>query len=156
MTKAELVDALDKANRRATFRAGGTRTVAEKMGVKPGSRAHFVDAPATALSAIDLPDLDVVEELTGVFDYLHYFVITQQHMRAMFPTLTPHVRSCGMLWLSWPKGGRLDSDLGLPKVIEIGLVESTCLRINDVWAGLKFTHPKKGKTYCNSHGTLPG
>lgn len=48
---------------------------------------------------------------------------------------------------------RLGSDLRLPKVIEIGddfgLVESTCLRINVVWAGLKFTHPKKGKTYRN-------
>lgn len=135
------------------------RPVAEKMGVKPGSRAHFVDAPATALSAIDLPDLDVVDKLTGTFDYLHYFAITQHDMRATFPTLTPHLRAGGMLWLSWPKGGRLGSDLGLPKVIEIGygfgLVESTCLRINDVWAGLKFTHPKKGKTYRNSHGTLP-
>ncbi len=136
-----------------------TRTVAEKMGVKPGSRAHFVDAPAIALSAIDLPDLEVVDKLAGMFDYLHYFVITQHHMRATFPTLTPHVRSGGMFWLSWPKGGRLGSDLRLPKVIEIGydfgLVESTCLRINDVWAGLKFTHPKKGKTYRNSHGNLP-
>ena len=50
-----------------------------------------------------------------------------------------------MLWLSWPKGGRLGSNLGLPKVIKIGydfgLVESTCLRVSDVWAGLKFTHP---------------
>lgn len=97
-----------------------TRTVAEKMGVKPGSRAHFVDAPATALSAPDLPDLEVVDRLAGTFDYLHYFVITQHHMRATFPTLTPHVRSGGMFWLSWPKGGRLGSDLTLPKVIEIG------------------------------------
>ncbi len=101
----------------------------------------------------------MVDKLTGTFDYLHYFAITQHDMRATFPTLTPHLRAGGMLWLSWPKGGRLGSDLGLPKVIEIGygfgLVESTCLRINDVWAGLKFTHPKKGKTYRNSHGTLP-
>ncbi len=95
-----------------------TRTVAEKMRVKLGSRAHFVDPPATALRAIDLPDLDVVDKLAGTFDYLQCLVITQADMGATFPTLTPHLRSSGMLWLSWPKGGRLDSDLALSKVIE--------------------------------------
>ena len=136
-----------------------TRTVAQKMGVKPGARAHFVGAPAVALSAMELPDLDVVDELEGGFDYIHYFAVTQEDMRRTFPTLKPHLQAAGMLWLSWPKGGRLGSDLGLPIVIKIGydfgLVESTCLRVNDVWAGLKFTHPKPGKVYKNSYGTLP-
>ena len=63
-----------------------------------------------------------------------------------------------MLWVSWPKGGQLDSNLSLPKVIKIGykfgLVESTCLRVNSIWSALKFTHPKKGKTYHNSHAKL--
>ncbi len=36
------------------------------------------------------------------------------------------------------------------------MVESTCLRIDEVWAGLKFTHPVPGKHYANSYGTLPG
>lgn len=135
------------------------RTVAQKMGVKAGSRAHFVGAPPAALRAINLPNLDVVDELEGEFDYLHCFTVTQRDMRVTFPTLTPHLRAGGMLWLSWPKGGRLGSDLPLAKVIEIGyefgLVESTCLRVDDTWSGLKFTHPKKGKTYQNRYGTLP-
>ena len=38
---------------------------------------------------------------------------------------------------------------------ELNMVESTCLRIDEVWSGLKFTHPKPGKTYANSYGTLP-
>ena len=49
-------------------------------------------------------------------------------------------------------------DLGLPKVIEIGyehgLVESTALRVDDTWSAIKFTHPKKGKVYRNTYGTL--
>jgi hypothetical protein len=61
--------------------------------------------------------------------------------------------------VSWPKRGQLGSDLSLATVIGIGydagLVESTCLRIDDVWAGLRFTHPKPGRTYANSYGTLP-
>ena len=68
-------------------------------------------------------------------------------------------RPGGMLWVSWPKGGRLGTDLTLPTVIaigyDLGLVESTCLRVDDTWSALKFTHPKPGKTYRNSYGTLP-
>ena len=63
-----------------------------------------------------------------------------------------------MLWVSWPKNGQLETDLSLPKIINIvygfGLVESTALSINNTWSALKFTHPKKGKVYNNSHGTL--
>lgn len=129
------------------------------MGVRVGARAHFVNAPAVAVRAIDLPELDVSERLDGDFDYIHFFCITQAEMDQAFPELKLHLNETGMLWLSWPKGRKLGSDLGLPKVIEIGyrhgLVESTCLRIDDTWAGLKFTHPKPGKVYQNSYGTLP-
>ena len=33
-------------------------------------------------------------------------------------------------------------------------MESTCLRIDAVWAGLRFTHPKPGNVDTNSYGTL--
>ena len=135
------------------------RSVAQKMGIREGARAYFVDAPATALEAIDLPALTVVEALEGAFDYIHFFSVSQAEMNEIFPQLKSHLKSSGTLWLSWPKGRRLGTDLSLPKVIEIGyshgLVESTCLRIDETWAGLKFTHPKKGKVYRNRYGTLP-
>ena len=136
-----------------------SRSVAQKMGIKEGALAHFVNAPASALKAIELPELQVSDDLEGEFDYIHFFSVTQSEMHNTFPRLKLHLKPSGMLWLSWPKGRKLGSDLSLPKVIEIGysygLVESTCLRIDDTWAGLKFTHPKKGKIYNNSHGTLP-
>ena len=136
-----------------------SRSVAEKMGIKESMRAYFVNAPALALKAIGLPELAVSEDLDGDFDHIHFFSITQAEMDETLPKLKAHLRASGMLWMSWPKGGKLGSDLVLPKVIEIayrhGLVESTCLRIDDTWAGLKLTHPKKGKVYRNSYGTLP-
>ncbi len=136
-----------------------SRTVAQKMGIRPGWRTHVTGAPAGVLDTLGLPALDVTAELTGEFDYLHLFVRTQEEMRARFPSLVPHLAGRGKLWVSWPKGRRLDSDLTLPKVIEIGydfgLVESTCLSIDDTWSGLRFTHPLPGKVYANSHGTLP-
>lgn len=135
------------------------RTVAQKMGIKPGWRAHVVGAPDGVVDTLGLPPVEIASELTGEFDYLHLFVRTQEQMRQKFPALVPHLAPQGKLWLSWPKARKLGSDLSLPKVIEIGydfgLVESTCLRVDDTWAGLRFTHPKAGKTYANSYGTLP-
>lgn len=135
------------------------RSVAQKMGIKRGWRAHIVGAPDGVQEELGLPPLDIQGELTGTFDYLHLFVRTHLQMREQFPALVPHLAARGKLWVSWPKGGRLGSDLSLPKVIEIGydygLVESTCLRVDDTWSGLRFTHPKQGKVYANSFGTLP-
>jgi len=134
------------------------KTVAQKMGIKKHATAHFVQAPQEAIAAIQLPDLAVVEKLSGAVDYIHLFVKTQNEQESIFPILKQHLDSEGMLWVSWPKGGQLETDLTLPKVIktgyEFGLVESTCLSINAVWSALKFTHPKKGKIYNNSHAKL--
>ncbi|QBI52066.1 hypothetical protein [Streptomonospora litoralis] len=136
-----------------------SKTVAQKMGIRAGSRAHFVDAPRETLKRMGLPELWIEEELNGGFDYLHLFTWTQNAMMSGFPLLKDHLRRDGMLWVSWPKGGRLGTDLNMKSVIRIGydygLVESVCLRVDDVWAGLKFTRPKPGKVYRNSYGTLP-
>ncbi len=134
------------------------RTISQKMGVKENSRAFFLNADKEALENINLPTLDIQENLKGEFDYIHLFVKAQTEFIDNFPKLKPYLKLDGILWLSWPKGRKLGSDLNIKSVIKLGydfgLVESTCLSINDIWSGLKFTHPKKGKVYKNSYGTL--
>ena len=128
------------------------------MGIKENSKTYFMNAPNDAIEALNLPDVQLIKGLTGEFDYIHLFVKQQSEQEDLFPKLKKHLKLEGMLWVSWPKGGRLDSDLSLSKVIKIGyefgLVESTCLSVNGTWSALKFTHPKKGKTYNNSHAKL--
>ena len=135
-----------------------TRTVAQKMGIKANSHTLFINAPADALEAIHLPEIESTERLAGEFDYIHLFVKTQAEYREQFPKLKAHLKLEGMLWVSWPKNKQLGTDLSLPKVINIGyesgLVESTCLSINSVWSAIKFSHPKKDKEYNNSYGHL--
>jgi hypothetical protein len=135
------------------------RTVAAKMGVTAGTRAYLANAPSDSVAAMRLPALEVLATLTGAFDYLHLFTTTQQDLHASFPVLAQHLAPRGALWVSWPKGRKRGTDLTLPVVIRIGyshgLVESTCLSIDQTWSGLKFTHPKPGKSYQNSFGTLP-
>lgn len=137
------------------------KTVAEKMGVKPMTQALLINAPGQSVAAMRLPTLKMLKSLNeeDTFDYLHLFATTQDQMHEWFPVMRDRLHSGGMLWVSWPKGGRLGTDLTMKSVISIGythtMVESICLRIDEVWAGLKFTHPKPGKKYANSYGTLP-
>jgi len=134
------------------------KTVAQKMGIKLHARVFFVNAQKEILDEMNLPQIEVSPTLSGKFDYIHLCVINQKEQEEVFPELKAHLQSEGMLWVSWPKGGQLDTDLSLPKVIrtgyQFGLVESTCLSINSIWLAIKFTHPKKGKVYNNSHATL--
>jgi hypothetical protein len=135
------------------------RSVAEKMGLKAGARTLFVNAPESALASIEPPNLDVSTTIDGEFGYIHLFVISQAEMEEQFPRLKAHLQPAGALWVSWPKGRQLGTDLALPEVIRIGyrhgLVESTTLRVDDTWSAIKFTHPKPGKQYHNSYGQLP-
>ncbi len=136
-----------------------TRTVAEKMGIRAGLRSYFAHASPGILASMNLPTLVIAERLQGEFDYIHLFVETQEAMEQQFPVMRDHLAADGMLWVSWPKAHQLGSDLSLPIIIGIGyshgLVESTTVSINDVWSAIKFTHPKSGKIYQNSYGTLP-
>jgi len=134
------------------------KTLAQKMGIKEGSKTYFKNAPSDAIEAINLPNIDLEQKLSEQFDYLHLFVKSQSEFINHFPKLKEHLKENGMLWVSWPKGGKLGTDLNIKTVIKLGydfgLVESTCLSINEIWSGLKFTHPKKGKVYNNSYGKL--
>ena len=135
-----------------------TRTVSQKMGVKENSKAYFVNADEEAIENLDLPNLDISKKLDNEFDYIHLFVKTQSEILEHFPKLKENLITNGILWVSWTKGGKLGTDLNIKIVIklgyEFGLVESTCLSVNNTWSGLKFTHPKKGKIYNNSYGKL--
>ncbi|USY22639.1 hypothetical protein NE857_14120 [Nocardiopsis exhalans] len=93
------------------------RTVAQKMGVKEGSRAHLVNAPASALDALQLPELELPGMLSGKFDYLHLFVTTQQQLRSGFGELRDHLNPGGMLWVSWPRfvRGLIASSVPVPR-----------------------------------------
>lgn len=136
-----------------------SRTVSQKMGLKEGMRSYFLNAPTSVLKAIHLPELEISQTLRGHFDYLHLFTTLQAEMESAFPKLAHHLEQTGMLWVSWPKANQLSTDLSLPHVIRIGyshgLVESTTLSVDTTWSGIKFTHPKLGKTYQNSYGRLP-
>lgn len=135
------------------------KSVSEKMGVKEGMRTFLHQAPAATVKEMSLPNIEITAELAGQYDYIHFFTTSQSELDLLLPNFQACLKPRGMLWVSWPKGRGLGTDLVLPRVIQIGynhgLVESICLSVDAVWSGLKFTHPQPGKTYHNSYGQLP-
>jgi hypothetical protein len=135
-----------------------TTPLLRKIGVKQGTRSILIDAPAEVVKAIGLPRDEVATRLAGAFGYIHVFVTNQDDLDATFPKLKRHLLEGGMLWVSWPKGKSIGTDLTLKKIIEIGyshgLVESKTISIDPAWSAMKFTFPKEGKQYHNSYGQL--
>ena len=135
-----------------------TKSVAEKMGIKKDSRSILIKAPHDTVAGLKLPKVKIASQLSGKFDYIHVFAKTQQDLDHQFARVKKYLDGTGMLWISWPKAGQLNSDLNMKSVIRIGydhgLVESKGIRVDETWAALKFTHPQTGKVYRNSYGKL--
>ncbi len=134
--------------------------VARELGIREGARSLFVGAPAGVIEIIDPPSLIYEPDADGRFEYIHLFTTTRADMDDRFPALRDQLTPAGSLWVSWPKGGQLGTDLRLPEVIRIGythgLVESKTIGIDATWSAIRFTWPIPGKVYRNSYGTLPG
>ncbi|MBT1701305.1 hypothetical protein KK083_30715 [Fulvivirgaceae bacterium PWU4] len=134
------------------------KSPAAKMGIKEGSRGILINAPGDIHTTLHLPALDLASRLTGHFDYIHFFTKTLADLDRRFPVLMKHLQATGMLWVSWPKAGQLDTDLTMKSLIRTGyyhgLVESKAISLDATWSALKFTHPRKGKIYRNSYGVF--
>lgn len=134
------------------------RSIAEKLGIKKDMRVYFLKTPDGFMDRAAFPEIDLKTRLSGKFDYIHFFAITQNEFQLKFKILKQYLKPSGMLWISWPKSGQNNTDLSITKIIKLGyddgLVESKTISIDEVWSAIKFTHPKKGKKYENSYGSL--
>jgi hypothetical protein len=134
------------------------KSLIEKIGAKPGARAIFINVPTDTMAAFDVSQLKVGSTLKDEFNYIHLFCRTQEELSMKLPRVKGHIAPTGMLWVSWPKAGRLATDLSLSEVVRIGyqngMVESKAISVNDTWSAMKFTFPKEDVLYSNQNGTL--
>lgn len=121
------------------------KPLAHKLGLKPGMRVHFQDAPPGYDGLLgDLPDgLEVVERLDGAFDFIQAYFTEAAALLQAFPALKAALKPTGMLWVSWPKkAARMPTDLDENRIRQIGLdgglVDVKVIAVDDRWSGLKF------------------
>ncbi len=134
------------------------RSVADKLGVKAGSRVFLSDAPVEFVDMFKAKGIEPAPEPEGLFDYIHCFNKSREELENSFIAYKSRLKPGGALWISWPKKGQMGTDLSLHSIIgtgyDHGLVESLVVSIDEVWSAIKFTHPKPGKEYGNRYGTL--
>ena len=128
------------------------RSLADKLGLKAGSRVSFSNAPRHYSSLLALPagEVELVGDRSRDLDFLHLFVRDRKRLMAAFPKAKRRIKSNGSLWVSWPKlTSSLAGDLTENGVREVGLanglVDVKVAAIDEDWSGLKFVYRLKDR-----------
>lgn len=129
------------------------RSLADKLGIKPLQTITFINHPRGYEKKIrPLPSgvtIGLLDE--GQFDFIQIFTQKKQELQTLFPILKNHIKTSGMLWVSWPKiTSKVKTDLQENIIREIGLqnglVDVKVIAVDEVWSGLKFVYRLKDRT----------
>lgn len=130
-----------------------TKTVAEKLHVKPGT--SLWSTPPDHLELIGaLPEgttlaPSIAEATTAIL-----FVASEANARETLERLRDHLTTPKLLWLAYPKGNTADinRDTLWPIAGEYGLRPVTQIAIDDTWSALRFRPLKPGEAQFNPGG----
>jgi Protein of unknown function (DUF3052) len=139
-----------------------TRTLVQKLGIKPGFCIFVDGAPASYESIVGkLPDGARLAARPKVpLDAVHLFVREAAPLRKKLIAYREMIAPDGMIWVSWPKkSSRLA--IGLTDVVvrgaalAAGLVDIKVCAIDDVWSGLKLVIRKDQRAGSVRRGPAP-
>ena len=122
-----------------------------KLGIKPGQRVAFLDAPPEFADALGtLPEGVATPRTTlrgGRLDLVVAFFLERRKLEQRLPRLIAALDLAGALWIAWPKrASRVETDVTEDVVRELGLaagvVDVKVCAIDATWSGLKLVVPK--------------
>jgi len=120
--------------------------LAEKLGIRAGSRVAMVAAPDGFADTVRLPPgAHLRTQARGRLDVVVFFVTRRAELARRFPALRRALEPDGGLWIAWPKRtSGVATDLGDRSVREVGLehglVDNKVAALDDTWSGLRFVH----------------
>ena len=124
----------------------------KKMKLKPGQRAAIIGAPDGYLEALQpLPaDVELAQELVGMFDWIQLFVKTQAELAQMIANVRAALKPAGTLWITFPKGtSKIQTDLtrdkGWDALQLIDLKWITLISVNETWSAFALRPYKSGE-----------
>jgi hypothetical protein len=125
--------------------AGSSGTpLPKKLGLKPGRRVAFLDAPPKFAAALgELPEgIQPRAQARGPLDLVVAFFVERRRLAARLPTLVRALDPAGALWIAWPKrASGVATDLTEDVVRDLGLaagvVDVKVCAIDATWSGLK-------------------
>ena len=91
----------------------------------------------------ELPDnVTVANSLEAEFDLIQFFVIKRRKLERELPQLKAALRDDGLLWVSYPKGNRLEADINRDSIAAYakltGLKAVAQVSVNKIWSALRF------------------
>jgi hypothetical protein len=130
--------------------------LAQKLGLKDGHRALFIDLP---VSLVDLTTsrqflestritVDQLGDATPGYDFIHLFATARSVLEALAQPLMNLIARDGMIWVSWPKKAAkvatdITEDVIRDVVLPIGLVDVKVCAVDEIWSGLKLVIRKE-------------
>jgi hypothetical protein len=125
--------------------AGYSKTpLAQKLGIKTGTRAVILSAPAGYREWLaPVPDgVSFGDKANAGSTFVHLFVTKRQLLEKELKRLRKLLADAGVLWVSWPK-----KSSGVPTDITEDVIRDVCLpldfvdvkvcAVNETWSGLK-------------------
>ena len=115
-----------------------------KLGIKPGQRVAFVNAPDGFRESLEpWPEgVDVRARARGPLDLVVLFTLGRADLARRMPRLRAALDPAGALWIAWPKrASKVPTNLTEDVVRELALahrlVDVKVIAIDDTWSGLK-------------------
>ena len=122
----------------------------KKLGIKEGSSAAWVDAPAEFAGLLDPLPADVSDEpkLRPGLDVVVAFFTEAAALAERLPALTEAIFPAGGLWVAWPKRASgvptdITEDVIRDIALPTGLVDNKVCAIDDTWSGLRLVVRKE-------------
>ena len=98
--------------------------LAQKLGLKPGMRAWFLNMPDSVRAEVErnAPPVERLESPEPPVDLAHIFVTSCAALDCELRMLLPLIARDGMIWVSWPKkASRVPTDITEDVIREIAL-----------------------------------
>ena len=129
-----------------------TRSLPDKLGIKPGFRIALVSAPRgyDAVLGPLAPGVVRAKTVRGPLDLIQVFTTKAADLEKRFPSLKKALAIDGSLWVSWPKrASGVPTDLTEDSIraigLALGLVDVKVCAVDEVWSGLKFVYRLKDR-----------
>jgi hypothetical protein len=131
--------------------AGYSETpLAAKLGIKPGSQIHVMNAPEGYLGFVEpLPEgATLAGRLSQATDLVHVFSTDKGELARTLGSLRKKLKPAAVIWVSWPKkSSKVPTDITEDTIREValplGFVDIKVCAVTEIWSGLKLVVRKE-------------
>ncbi len=115
------------------------KTAATKLGIRPGHTVYPINAPRDYAALVGgLPDGATLVEEGPAADVVHAFARTLAELTTHGQAAVEAARAGGLVWISYPKGGRSELKRDLLWDAVPGWRPVTQIAVDDLWSAMRF------------------